>query len=190
VTGLPEPRLSVINAGELSIKGVELEAAWTPVQGLLIDAQIGYLDAQYEEFADARFPGGSRAFQTPAFAPEWTVRIGGQYEAKPRHRRLPDLRRRRPPPVRNRAGGRQYDHQHQSGADLPHRGAVADSYWIADARIVWESPNRKYTLGLYGQNLFDEVYKTEGQEFSSIGNIRTVYYGQPMTYYVRAGVRF
>jgi iron complex outermembrane receptor protein len=190
VTGLPEPRLSVINAGELSIKGVELEAAWTPVQGLLIDAQVGYLDAQYEEFADARFPGGSRAFQTPAFAPEWTVRIGGQYEANlgtggfltfggaARHRSetalaVDDTTISTNPALISRI-----------------EGLFADSYWIADARIVWESPNRKYTLGLYGQNLFDEVYKTEGQEFSSIGNIRTVYYGQPMTYYVRAGVRF
>ncbi len=53
-----------------------------------------------------------------------------------------------------------------------------------------ETEDRKFSLGLYGQNIFDEVYKTEGQEFSSIGSIRTVYYGQPMTWYVRGTVRF
>ena len=64
VTGLPSPILSVINAGRLNIKGVEVEAAWTPVPGLLLDTQIGYLDAEYDEFADVRFTtGGSRAFQ-------------------------------------------------------------------------------------------------------------------------------
>ena len=40
VTGLPSPNLSVINAGRLNIQGVEVEAAWTPVPGLLIDAQV------------------------------------------------------------------------------------------------------------------------------------------------------
>src|SRR5690606_27736867 len=76
VTNLPSPVLSVINAGRLNIKGVELEMNWTPVRGLLLDSQIGYLDAEYDEFADSRFPGGSRAFQRPAFAPKWTMRFG------------------------------------------------------------------------------------------------------------------
>ncbi len=81
VTNLPSPVLSVINAGRLDIKGFEVEAAWTPLPGLLLDTQIGYLHAAYDEFADARFPGGSRAFQRPAFAPRWTWRLGAQYES-------------------------------------------------------------------------------------------------------------
>ena len=77
----PEPVLSVLNAGKLRIKGAELEAAWTPVANLLLDTQIGYLDAEYKEFDDLRFTafGGSRAFQTPAFSPKWTMRFGAQY---------------------------------------------------------------------------------------------------------------
>jgi len=190
VTGLPEPRLSVLNAGELTIKGVELEAAWTPVRGLLIDAQVGYLDAQYEEFADARFPGGSRAFQTPAFAPDWTLRFGAQYEAE-----------------LGRGGfltfGGQARHRSEMALAIDNttistnpalvtriEGLFAEPYWIADARIVWENQARNFSLGLYGQNLFDEVYKTEGQEFSSIGSIRTAYYGAPATWYVRGTFRF
>jgi iron complex outermembrane receptor protein len=190
VTNLPTAQLSVLNAGKLNIKGVELEAAWTPIRGLLIDAQVGYLDAKYDEFADARFPGGSRAFQTPAFAPEWTVRVGAQYEA--------DL---------GTGGfltfGGQARHRSETALAVDNttistnpalitriEGLFADPYWVADARIVWDSPDRKLSLGLYGQNIFDEVYKTEGQEFSSVGNIRTVYYGAPMTWYVRGTVRF
>ena len=41
-----------------------------------------------------------------------------------------------------------------------------------------------------GKTLFDQTYKTDGQEFSSIGSIRTVYYGAPRTFMVRAGVHF
>jgi iron complex outermembrane receptor protein len=190
VTNLPAPQLSVLNAGELTIKGFEVEAAWTPIRGLLIDTQIGYLDAQYEEFKDARFPNGSRAFQTPAFAPELTVRFGAQYEA--------DL---------GGAGfltvGGQARHRSEMALAIDNttistnpalvtriEGLFADPYWIADARIVWENSTRTFSLGLYGQNIFDEVYKTEGQEFSTIGSIRTAYYGAPATWYIRGTFRF
>lgn len=190
VTGLPEPRLSVINAGELVIKGLELEAAWTPVRGLLLDTQIGYLDAEYEVFADARFPNGSRAFQTPAFAPEWTVRVGGQYTA--------DLAS-----SGHLTFGAQGRYRSEMALAIDNttvstnpalitriEGLFSDPFWVADARLVWENEERTVSVGLYGQNIFDEVYKTEGQEFSSIGSIRTAYYGAPRTVYVRGTFRF
>ena len=190
VTNLPSPQLSVLNAGELSMKGFEIEAAWTPAQGLLIDTQIGYLDAQYEEFNDVRFPGGSRAFQTPAFAPEWTVRIGAQYEANLGNAGFLTV-----------GGQARYRSEMALAVDntiingavgttTRIEGLFSDPYWIADARIVWEDRDRRFALGLYGQNLFDEVYKTEGQDFSSIGSIRTVYYGAPMTWHVKGTFRF
>jgi len=69
-------------------------------------------------------------------------------------------------------------------------GLFQEGYWLFDARVVWESANRRYTLGVYGNNIFDQVYKTDGQDFSSIGSIRTVYYGAPRTVMVRAGIRF
>ena len=67
----PTPLLSVLNAGKMRISGAELEAAWTPTKSLLIDGQLGYLNAKYKEFEDARFTnfGGSRAFQTPPSLP-------------------------------------------------------------------------------------------------------------------------
>ena len=58
-------------------------------------------------------------------------------------------------------------------------------YWLADARIVWEDPSKHFSVGLYGNNLFDKLYKTDAQEFSSVGEIRTVYYGAPRTFTLR-----
>jgi len=188
--GLPLPTLGVINAGVLHISGAELEASWTPVHGLLLDSQIGYLDANYKVFDDDRFPNGSRAFQTPAFAPHWTMRFGGQYEA--------DL---------GSAGhlvfGGQARYRSTQALAIDNTlivGAVGTTtridglfqggYWLFDARVEWQSPSRRYSIGIYGQNLGDEVYKTDGQEFSSIGNIRTAYYGAPRTWFVRGTIRF
>jgi iron complex outermembrane recepter protein len=190
VTGLPAPLLSVLNAGRLSIKGAELEVAWTPIRGLLIDSQIGYLDSQYEEFDDVRFPGGSRAFQTPPFAPDWTIRFGAQYEA--------DLGGSG---FLTTSGQLRYRSEHALAIDnttistnpaLVTRleGMFQEGYWLGDARVVWENPTRSYHVGLYVNNLFDTAYKADAQEFSNIGSIRTAYYGPPRTWYIRAGVRF
>ena len=49
---------------------------------------------------------------------------------------------------------------------------------------------KHFEVGLYGNNLFDKLYKTDGQEFSSIGNIRTVYFGAPRTVTLRLTARY
>ena len=59
-----------------------------------------------------------------------------------------------------------------------------------DARIVYETANKHFALGLYGNNLSDRAYKTDAQEFSSVGNIRTVYYGAPRTVTLRFTARY
>jgi len=177
VTELPSPELTVINAGELEMNGAELELTFSPVSNFSLDAQIGYLDAQYNEFADVRYPGGSRAFQTPAFSPEWTARFGGAYTvnlgnagdvvlgASARYRSEMALA------VDNTVVG--------GTTEIP--GLFQDAYWLYDASITYR-PNDVLSIGLIGRNLGDEVYKTEGQEFSSVGNIRTAYYGPPQTW--------
>jgi iron complex outermembrane receptor protein len=187
---IPVATLGVLNAGQLKIQGAELELAWTPVQGLLLDSQIGYLDAEYGEFFDERFPIDSRAFQTPAFAPDWTIRLGAQYEANLGNTGYLTV------------GGQSRYRSEMAlsvdntviigtvGTTTKIEGLFADPYWMHDARVVWENASRMFNVGLYVQNLTDKVYKTEGQDFSSIGSIRTVYYGAPRTWFVKAGVRF
>jgi iron complex outermembrane receptor protein len=184
----PTPLLSVLNAGKLRINGAELEAAWTPTPQLLIDTQIGYLDAEYKEFDDLRFTnfGGSRAFQEPAFAPKWTMRFGAQY--------VFDLGGSGGLTI---GGQTRYRSRHAlsvdntfTNTDTEIEGLFQKGYWLADARIVWDDESKRFSVGLYGNNIFDKVYKTDGQEFSSIGNIRTVYFGAPRTFTLRLTARY
>jgi iron complex outermembrane receptor protein len=184
----PTPLLSVLNAGKMRIRGAELEAAWTPVRALLIDGQLGYLDADYKEFDDSRFIsfGGSRAFQTPAFAPHWTLRLGAQYAfslgsfggltvgAQTRYRSRQALA------VDNTL----------INSETKIEGLFQNGYWVEDARIEWENPTKKFAVGLYGYNLTNRAYKTDAQEFSSVGGIRTVYYGAPRTVTLRLTARY
>ena len=119
-----------------------------------------------------------RSWQTPAFAPEWTARFAGAYEF--------DL---------GDAGaitlGAQTRYRSEAAlavdnADLVTRrrfvGMWQDDFWLVDAQVVWENADRTLSAGLYGKNHTDEVYKTDAQEFSSVGGIRTAYYGAPQTW--------
>lgn len=187
-TGVPIGTLSVINAGALDIFGFELEAVAKPMAALTLDAQVGFLEADYKEFNDARFTnfGGSRAFQDPAFSPKWTLRMGGQYEwslnggsslvvgAAAKYRSRMALA------VDNTL----------ANSAIPLESMYQDSYWLYDARVVWSDSSDRYSIGLYGQNLTDEIYKTDAQEFSSIGNIRTAYFGAPRTWMVKFTAKY
>jgi iron complex outermembrane receptor protein len=190
------PLLSVLNVGKMRINGAELELAWTPVDGLLLDSQIGYLDAEYKEFVDNRFPNGSRAFQTPAFAPKWTMRFGGQYAfnlggaglltlgAQTRYKSRTALS------IDNTFITYANFSSPGVGTTTEVDGLFQKAYWVHDARIVWDSANRKWSLGVYGNNLSNRAYKTDAQEFSSVGGIRTVYYGAPRTVTLRLTARY
>jgi iron complex outermembrane receptor protein len=187
-TGLPSPELTVINAGALKLSGAELELNATPITNLLLDAQIGLLNAEYDGFKDSRFTatGGSRDFQDPAFSPKWTARYGAQYQWDLGNAGFLTI-----------GGQARYRSEQALAVDNTFtntqtkiKGLYQPNYWLFDARIVWEDASRKYSVGVYGQNLSDEVYKTDGQEFSSVGSIRTVYYGAPETVTLKLSAKF
>ena len=190
----PTPLLTVLNVGSMRIRGAELEASWTPIQHLLIDGQAGYLDADYKKFFDGRFPDDSRAFQTPAFAPKWTLRLGAQYGfdmgssgtitigGQTRYKSRTALTVDNTLIIGSGVTA--------VGTRTEIEGLFQDGYWVQDARIVYETANKHFQLGLYGNNLADRAYKTDAQEFSSVGNIRTVYYGNPRTVTLRFTARY
>ena len=179
-TGLPSPELTVLNAGSLDIYGAELEFSYQPTAALLLDAQVGYLDAEYGEFDDVRFASfdGSRAFQEPAFSPEWTARLGAAYEwSLGDHGSL-----RLAGSARFRSRMALAVDNTFINSDVEIDGLFQDDYWVYDASLMWTLMDGGLSLSLNGRNLSDEVYRTDGQEFSSVGNIRTAYYGAPRTY--------
>jgi len=174
--------LTVLNAGQLDISGAELELVARPIPALTLDAQIGYLDASYGEFIERRGTVAAPIFydrseQEPAFSPDWTVRLGAAYEFDFAENGMLTV-------------GAQSRYRSDMALAVDNANVVTgalfpemfqESYWIHDARIVWESASGRYTAGLYGRNLTEEVYKTDGQEFSSVAGIRTAYYGAPRT---------
>lgn len=168
-------RFPVLNAAELDINGAEFELSWLPVDPLQISAQVGYLDTEY---GAGGFTGSDGVADAPAFAPEWTGRLGAVWTV--------DL-----------AGG----HSLAFGADVNYRDDMwlsvenvdplrEDSYWLTNGFVTWNHGGGHWQVMAGIKNATDEVYKVEGQEFRSVGNIMTAYYGDPRTWNVSLNYRY
>jgi iron complex outermembrane receptor protein len=153
-----------------------------PSTPLTLTASVGYLDAKYKEFNDGRRapsfscnPTGTKITCKPAFAPPLTMRIGADYRIPLGEASLS-------------FGGdvRFVDKQYLSVDNRP--GLTEDGYLLGNvyAQVDYD---RFYLRGMV-KNVGNALYKTDGQEFSSVGNIQTVYYGDPRTWNLTLGVRF
>lgn len=175
----------VLNAGRLSIWGIELEATVKPVKNWNIRMNGGYLNARYDQFNDGRRapafscnPTGAKVTCEPAFAPPLTFTIGTDYRI----------------PVGDGAGitiggdARFVDKHYLSVDNRP--GLVEPGYWLANAFVRFDAEGGRWYVQGGVKNLTDRRYRTDGQEFSSVGNIQTVYFGDPRTWSAMLGFRF
>ncbi len=168
-------RFPVLNAAELDISGAEVELAWFPIDPLQLTSQIGWLDSEY---GAGGFSGSDGVPDEPAFSPEWTARFGAIWTV--------DL-----------SGGAAI----RIGADANYRDAMQLSvenspvltegdYWLANGFVSWVSADQHWTVTAGIKNATDEVYRVEGQDFRSVGNIQTAYYGDPRTWTVSLDYRY
>ena len=65
-----------------------------------------------------------------------------------------------------------------------------DGFWLLNASLTIEPNDGNWYFITAFRNITDEVYKTDAQEFASVGNIQTAYYGDPFTWSVTLGVNF
>jgi iron complex outermembrane recepter protein len=168
----------VLNAGKLRIEGVELEAVAMLPSNTTLSAQIGYMDARYVEFFDARFDGADRSDDNVPFAPDWTLRLGAIQNF-------------------NLANGAALI----IGGDIAYRGDTwlsvdnqpnlfQESFWLANALVRYQTADRDWEFFGGVRNLTDEVYKVDAQEFSSVANIQGAFFGAPRTWHVGARYNF
>jgi iron complex outermembrane receptor protein len=168
-------RFPVLNAAELDIKGAEVEMTWLPIDPLQLSAQVGYLDAEY---GAGGFSGSDGVEDEPAFSPKWTARLAGVWTL--------DL-----------SGGSQLaftgaaNYRDSMWLSVDNVLPLSEGdYWLLDGFISWVSSDGRWTLLAGVKNATDEEYKVEGQEFRSVGNIQTAYYGNPRTYTFSVDYRF
>ena len=72
---------------------------------------------------------------------------------------------------------------------VDNRAALSQpDYTLVGLYGVWDSPEYKWQVRAGVRNLTNKSYMIDGQEFASVGNIQTAYYGLPRNWY--ASVRY
>jgi iron complex outermembrane receptor protein len=174
----------VLNAAELDIKGLELEGSALLGQATTINAQLSWLDAQYDRFDDFRLDPSYAGYDLNVshahvpFSPEFTGRIGIQHSFS-----------------LGNAGslgiGADVSYRSRTWLSVDNRDALSqEAYTVLGAYGVWDSADYRWQVRGGVRNLTDENYMIEGQEFASVANIQTAYYGLPRNWYVSVRYNF
>ncbi len=174
----------VLNAAELEIKGIEFEGTALLGETTTLSAQLGYLDAQYRRFDDFRldpaFPGFDPSVNHDhvPFSPEWTARVALQHGFPLANGGMVSV-------------GGDVSYRSDTWLSVDNRPNLSqDAYTLVGAYGVWDSPQYVWQVRAGVRNLTDRTYKVEGQEFASVGNIQTAYYGWPRNWYVSVRYNF
>jgi iron complex outermembrane receptor protein len=186
VAGVPTNVTAVLNAGEQLNQGVELEALWRPVRGLSLALNVGWLDAEFEEFLTACTPPqpGCRvdvsSVNEPINSPEWTTFFGASYEWE------------------LGAGNLNAHLGYQYRSDTKVANTIAsvtdqDAYDILDLGVAYTTASESWRFALEGKNVLDEEYRVAGYDFGRIGapHVSQIgFYGPPRTVAVTATYRY
>jgi iron complex outermembrane receptor protein len=138
------------NAGDAKVKGFEFETSIRPVDGLLIDGALSYIDFEYKDIdPNAGGPNrinGPQFGDYPIYTPEWKWAIGVQYEFE-----------------LGTAGSLtpRIDAAYQSeiftnAANRP-TNRIAP-YTLANARLTWANVDKDLEVSAEVTNLFDKYY--------------------------------
>ncbi len=167
-----------LNAGDATIKGLEVEYVYNSPTWFGLSGYIAYLDAEPDSFLDANNDGFVDT-QVVTNAPEWTGSLrlnldfpafGGLITGSVGYTYRDDS-------VLTNEGGA--DPRDPTG-QTPLLPLVQDAFGLVDANLSWLSPNAKWRIGIVGKNLTDEEYLTNGYNLPVLGVIQGSY-GAPLT---------
>ena len=207
VAGLPSFCGVINNAGKATLKGVELEASARLGQDMLasgdrvmLSGSMGYIDAKYDEYITniGGPPTDVAEFRSVQNTPEWTASGTFSYST----------------PV---GEGDVYFGTTLSYRSKVNQFEIANPYIdqkgfaLLDANLVYNAPDKRWSIGVHGKNLTNKRYKTSGYTFvaadprtgviatgangqpiPTLGpeGTLTAFYGNPRQVFVTAGIKF
>jgi iron complex outermembrane receptor protein len=175
---IPTFTFPVLNAAKLRIQGIEFEGAALIGDGTRLSGNLGFQDARYREFFDDRFAGGDRSGDKVPFSPKWNARLALTHTFALASGAAFTL-------------GGDISYRDKTWLSVDNREVLTqDAYSLVGLFGVWESGDRNWRVQAGVRNATDKVYKVDAQEFSSVGNIQTAYYGWPRHAYLSARYSF
>ncbi|MCW2392688.1 iron complex outermembrane receptor protein [Sphingobium sp. B1D7B] len=159
---LGSPCNLITNSGDADVKGFEVEASVRPVEGMMIDGAVSFVDFGYTSFrtfgtATVGGPGnpaGPQFGDYPLYTPRWKWSIGAQYEID-----LGDAGSLTP------RIDTSFQDEIYFGVNLP--TSLIDSYVVSNARLTWSNADGDLDVSAEVTNLFDKYYLLTGFDRSS-----------------------
>ncbi|MFT5710850.1 MAG: iron complex outermembrane receptor protein [Halioglobus sp.] len=171
------------NAGEAVIQGIELELTLRVTEAFTLNANVGYLDAEYKEYFAAADPVTNTIVDVSderemVNAPEWDTFLGATYML----------------PVAD-WGQLTFmgDVSYRSKTYLEVNSSenlAQDGYSVVNAGVMLEPLDGNWMVLLGGKNLTDEEYRTHAFDLSAFPGVELGYYNAPLTYSVTARYSF
>jgi iron complex outermembrane receptor protein len=148
-TNVPDPagvQQVIVNAGEATIQGAELEARWALTDNFLVSVQVGYTDGEYNEVTadldnNGVVNGGDLDQLIPRLA-EWTYGATAIYDLEIFGGIL--------------SSRLSYNHRDESVYNDTNTGFLADAD-IYDANFSFSPEGADWSIAVYGDNLTDEA---------------------------------
>ena len=170
------------NVGAADVQGAELEAGLRPLDGLLIDAAVSYLDFEYTSI-DPRAggptnPTGVQQGMISPYTPELKWSAGVQYE-------IPLGASGSLTPRLDAA----YQKEIYTTAVNSDRGKI-DDYTVANARLTWRNADQQWESSLEVTNLFDEYYFATMFEVAAAAGVVSAQPGRPREWALTVKKRF
>jgi iron complex outermembrane receptor protein len=176
------------NAAESTTKGVEIELNGQPIEGLLIDSSMGYLDAKFNGFPGAQnaITGApiDRAGEALPFVPKWQTHLGAQYSIEVPFPGPRWLQGWLTPRIDWTFVGRTVNWAPELFQ------LVQEPRQIVNFRLSYDFNDDRTQVAFLANNLADETYFIESTAIPRVTGVVTRYYEPPRWFAVEISQRF
>ena len=184
----PQTDVLTRNAAESTTKGVEIELNGQPIEGLLIDSSMGYLDAKFNGFPGAQnaITGApiDRAGEALPFVPKWQTHLGAQYSIEVPFPGPRWLQGWLTPRIDWTFVGRTVNWAPELFQ------LVQEPRQIVNFRLSYDFNDDRTQVAFLANNLADETYFIESTAIPRVTGVVTRYYEPPRWFAVEISQRF
>ncbi|MFN3552624.1 MAG: TonB-dependent receptor [Novosphingobium meiothermophilum] len=170
----------ILNAAKSEIKGFELEVQAVPTDGLTLRGSLAWLDTKYKEFLYFD-PVSAQTLDLRGFAlqnaPKWASTLGVNYSHTFANGSS----------IVADASWMYTGQKFYTAIVNSPRSTIQPTYYV-DALLTYYGPDKRYSIGLWGKNLFDKRYIST--VYDSPGYMGLVGYAPPRQFGVTVGYNF
>ncbi len=152
------------NAGEAKSKGIEVELQAAPVEGLILEGAIGYIDAEYTDVGTAQNVSADSKFVN---TPEWTANASVSYGF--------DVDKFGQITLRG-----DWNYRSKYYVNPQNDEAMSqDGFSLFNASIAYQSLDERWKVVLFGSNLTNKKYINNGVGTLDSFGLAEAYFGRP-----------